>query len=103
MGSSLLGIVAVELGWVVTEVGRQPWVIQGIMKTSEGVSPGLTGAEATITFAGFVGLYAVLLGLYAYVIARVLRNGPPSGDDLRTSREPTPPPGAPVTGVADDD
>jgi cytochrome d ubiquinol oxidase subunit I len=73
------------------------------MKTSEGVSPGLTGTEATITFAGFVGLYAALLGLYAYVIARVIRNGPPGGDDLRTNREPTPTPGAPATGVADDD
>ena len=103
MGSSLLGIVAVELGWVVTEVGRQPWVIQGIMKTSEGVSPGLTGAEATITFAGFVGLYAALLGLYAYVIARIIRNGPPGGDDLRTNREPAPNPGSPAVGVADDD
>jgi len=87
MASSLLGIVAVELGWVVTEVGRQPWVIQGIMKTSEGVSPGLTGTEAAITLAGFVLTYAALLGLYSYVVARIIRAGPPGRDDLRSLPE----------------
>jgi cytochrome d ubiquinol oxidase subunit I len=83
MGSSLLGIVAVELGWIVTEVGRQPWVIQGVMKTHEGVSPGLTGTEAAITLAGFVLVYTTLLGLYTYVVARIIRAGPPGTDDLR--------------------
>src|SRR6056297_1179551 len=83
MGSSLLGFVAVELGWIVTEVGRQPWVIQGVMKTHEGVSPGLTGTEAAITLAGFVLVYAALLGLYTYVVARIIRAGPPGRDDLR--------------------
>jgi cytochrome d ubiquinol oxidase subunit I len=83
MGSSLLGIVAVEVGWIVTEVGRQPWVIQGVMKTHEGVSPGLTGTEAAITLAGFALVYTTLLGLYTYVIARIIRAGPPGRDDLR--------------------
>ena len=87
MASSLLGIVAVELGWVVTEVGRQPWVIQGVMKTSEGVSPGLTGTEAMVTLAGFVGVYAGILALYAYVVARVIREGPPSASALRAPAE----------------
>jgi cytochrome d ubiquinol oxidase subunit I len=90
MGSSLLGILAVELGWVVTEVGRQPWVVQGVMRTAEGVSPGLTGAEATFTLAGFVTGYAALLALYTYVVARIVREGPPSGDDLRAPTEPQP-------------
>jgi cytochrome d ubiquinol oxidase subunit I len=106
MASSLLGIVAVELGWVVTEVGRQPWVIQGVMKTSEGVSPGLTGTEATITLAGFVLTYAALLGLYGYVVVRIIRNGPPGREDLRSlpevpSSEPDPDP-VPA-GASDDD
>jgi cytochrome d ubiquinol oxidase subunit I len=95
MASSLLGIVAVELGWVVTEVGRQPWVIQGILKTSAGVSPGLTGTEALTTLVGFVGVYTTLLALYAYVVARIIRAGPPDGDDLdsvpdRRSHDETP-------------
>ncbi|MFC3476420.1 cytochrome ubiquinol oxidase subunit I [Halobacterium litoreum] len=84
MGSSLLGILAVELGWIVTEVGRQPWVVQGVLKTSEGVSPGLTGSEATLTLAGFAAVYLGLLSLYTYVITRIVRAGPPGGDELRT-------------------
>jgi cytochrome d ubiquinol oxidase subunit I len=103
MASSLLGILAVELGWIVTEVGRQPWVIQGVMRTSEGVSPGLTGTEATITLAGFVLVYAALLGLYAYVIARIVRGGPPGGDDLRTTADRPAGPEAPPAGVTGDD
>ena len=77
MGSSLLGVLAVEVGWIVTEVGRQPWVIQGVMKTSEAVSPGLTGAEAWTTLVGFVVVYAGLLALYGYVVFRIVRRGPP--------------------------
>ena len=78
-------IVSVEVGWIVTEVGRQPWVIQGVMKTSAGVSPSLTGAEATFTLLGFVTGYILLLGLYTYVVGRIIRAGPPSKDELTQS------------------
>ena len=65
---------------------------------------GLTAAEATVTLVGFVLVYAALLGLYVYVIARIIRNGPPGESSLRsvpdTPRSPSAP-GAP--GVADDD
>ncbi|PCR88929.1 cytochrome ubiquinol oxidase subunit I [Natrinema ejinorense] len=80
MVSTPLGILAVELGWVVTEVGRQPWVIQDVLRTSEGVSPGLTAAEATITLAGFAVVYIGLLALYTYVVVRIIRAGPPDVD-----------------------
>ncbi|WP_122091399.1 cytochrome ubiquinol oxidase subunit I [Halalkalicoccus subterraneus] len=84
MLSAPLGLLAVELGWIVTEVGRQPWVIQGVMKTSDSVSPGLTGAEATATLVGFAIVYLGLLTLYTYVIVRIIRTGPPDGDELTT-------------------
>ncbi len=80
MGSTVLGIVAVELGWIVTEVGRQPWVIQGVLRTNEGVSPGLTGVEATVTLVGFAVVYLGLLALYTYVVVRIVRAGPPDVD-----------------------
>jgi len=85
MGSSLLGLVAVETGWIVTEVGRQPWVVQGVMKTTEAVSPDLTGGEATLTLAGFALGYAALLALYAYVVLRIVRAGPPDRSALHAS------------------
>ncbi|WP_336135862.1 cytochrome ubiquinol oxidase subunit I [Natronomonas amylolytica] len=87
MVSTPLGILAVELGWVVTEVGRQPWVIQGVMKTSDGVSPGLTSAEATATLAGFAVVYLGLLTLYLYVVARIVRAGPPEVPDVESADE----------------
>ncbi|MHB9285918.1 cytochrome ubiquinol oxidase subunit I [Halobacteriales archaeon Cl-PHB] len=82
MLSAPLGILAVEFGWIVTEVGRQPWVIQGVMKTSDGVSAGLTGAEATATLAGFAAVYLGLLTLYGYVVVRIVRAGPPAPEQL---------------------
>jgi cytochrome d ubiquinol oxidase subunit I len=82
MASSLLGFVAVEVGWIVTEVGRQPWVIQSVMKTTASVSPGLTGTEATFTLIGFATGYTLLLALYTYVVTRIIRGGPPARDDL---------------------
>jgi len=99
MLSSLLGILAVELGWIVTEVGRQPWVIQDVLRTADGVSPGLTGGEATLTLAGFAVVYLGLLSLYTYVIARIIRAGPPKRAELRTSEAA---PATPAEGTADD-
>jgi cytochrome d ubiquinol oxidase subunit I len=97
MGSSLLGIFAVEVGWIVTEVGRQPWVIQGVMKTAEGVSD-ISGAEALTTLVGFVLVYTALLALYSYVVFRIVRAGPP---DVETADGGT---GTPASeGVTADD
>jgi cytochrome d ubiquinol oxidase subunit I len=90
MASAPLGVLAVELGWIVTEVGRQPWVVQGVLKTSAGVSPGLSGAEATTTLVGFAGVYLGLLTLYGYVVTRIVRAGPPSveGDATADAADP---------------
>ena len=82
MASSFLGFVAVEVGWVVTEVGRQPWITRGVMKTAAGVSLGLTVTEAIFTLLGFAIGYALLLGLYTYVVGRIIRDGLPARDDL---------------------
>jgi len=86
--SAVLGFVAVETGWIVTEVGRQPWVVQGVMRTSNAVSPSLTGTEAVFTLSGFIVGYVALLVVYIYVVSRIVREGPP---DLPTERgdEPT--------------
>ncbi|MCT9094548.1 cytochrome ubiquinol oxidase subunit I [Haloarchaeobius sp. HME9146] len=103
VGSSVLGIATTELGWMVTEVGRQPWVIQGVLKTEDGVSPGLTGFEATLTLVGFALVYTGLLALYSYVILRIIREGPPEvgveGDEPRPSDRPE----VPVSEVTADD
>lgn len=55
--STPLGFVAIEAGWMVTELGRQPWIIQGVMKTSEAVTP-MPGLAAP--FVLFMAIYLVL-------------------------------------------
>ena len=64
------GMLAVEAGWFVTEVGRQPWIIHGIMRTSEAVTP-MPGLE--VTFATFLTVY---LGLAAVVVALIVNQVP---------------------------
>ena len=55
--SSPLGYVALQAGWIVTEVGRQPWMIRGVLRTRDGVTP---VAEVPATLFGFSVLYLVL-------------------------------------------
>ena len=88
---SPLGMVALEAGWVVTEAGRQPWVIYGHMLTAEGVTP---VSAVPITFYGFSLLY-LFLGSALVVLLRRLATGVPDKEKLETE------PGTPeVTVVA---
>ena len=68
MLASPLGFVALLTGWYVTEIGRQPWVIQDVLKTNDAVSTTLTGAEATGTLLAFVVLYLALLTAFGFVL-----------------------------------
>jgi cytochrome d ubiquinol oxidase subunit I len=64
-----LGFIALEAGWIVTEAGRQPWVINGYLKTSQAVTP---FRDVTPFLIGFIGLY-VLLAIMVVVLLRYLR------------------------------
>ena len=68
MLASPLGFIALLTGWYVTEIGRQPWVIQDVLKTNDAVSTTLTGAEATGTLFAFVVLYLALLTAFGFVL-----------------------------------
>jgi len=74
IAASPLGYAALLTGWYVTEIGRQPWVIQGELRTSEAVSSALTGAEATLTLAGFVVVYVGLVSAALYVLKWLVRD-----------------------------
>lgn len=72
---SPLGFVAMLAGWVVTEVGRQPWTVTGLLRTADSVSPAVAGSVAA-SLALFVAVYAVIgLAFLAYLF-RVIRDGP---------------------------
>jgi cytochrome d ubiquinol oxidase subunit I len=51
--------IANEAGWAVTEIGRQPWLIWGLLLTSKGSSPTVIAAQAIFTLLGFVGMYTL--------------------------------------------
>ena len=70
-----LPYVAIELGWVLAEVGRQPWIVYGLMKTRDAFSP-ITTAQAGISLAAFVGVYILLTALAYSLIIRHLKSGP---------------------------
>ena len=72
MVSAPLGFVALITGWYVAEIGRQPWIIQDVLTTAEGVSPPLTSTEATLTLVAFVIGYILLFGVFLYVFKRLV-------------------------------
>ncbi len=65
--ASPLGVIAVEAGWIVTEVGRQPWIIYGILKTKDSVSP-MPGLEYILVF--FTALYIMLAATVSWLMYR---------------------------------
>jgi cytochrome bd ubiquinol oxidase subunit I len=68
--------IANEAGWVVSEVGRQPWIIYGIMRTTEGVSPNVASGETLFTLIGFAGMYFLLGVLFLLLVLREIAIGP---------------------------
>ncbi|MBP5980116.1 MAG: cytochrome ubiquinol oxidase subunit I [Halomonas sp.] len=75
VGMVSLPFIAVLAGWVVTESGRAPWLVYGIMTHAEGVTPSLTGWMALFTLIGYMLVYAVVFYAGIYYILRVVRNG----------------------------
>jgi cytochrome d ubiquinol oxidase subunit I len=79
--SGVLGVAALEAGWIVTEVGRQPWIIYNVMRTADAVTP---APGVWYTFAGFIGLYIVLALTLVWLLLR-LATGRPADEDQKTS------------------
>ncbi len=65
--STPLGMIAVELGWMVTEIGRQPWIVHGIMRTSDAVTP---VPNLVVPFLSFTFLYLLLAVIVVYLLWR---------------------------------
>jgi cytochrome bd ubiquinol oxidase subunit I len=70
-------------GWLFTEMGRQPWIVYGLMKTGTGISPSVSTADVAITLTGFVLLYTVLGIVDVILMYRAARGGlDPDGEPL---------------------
>jgi cytochrome d ubiquinol oxidase subunit I len=68
--------IAAQLGWIVAEVGRQPWIVYGVMKTSDAVSKSVSVSQVVISLAGFTLLYGGLGVIDIYLLAKVAKKGP---------------------------
>ncbi|SEK30410.1 cytochrome ubiquinol oxidase subunit I [Halomonas daqiaonensis] len=67
--------IAVLAGWVVTETGRAPWLVYGMMTHAEGLTPSLSGGMALFTLIGYIAVYAVVFWAGVYYLTRVVRQG----------------------------
>jgi cytochrome d ubiquinol oxidase subunit I len=68
--------IANTAGWLSAELGRQPWLVYGLLRTAEGPSPTVHGGSTLFTTLGFAGLYFVLGVLFLMLVARELAHGP---------------------------
>jgi cytochrome d ubiquinol oxidase subunit I len=77
--------IATTAGWMTTELGRQPWLVYGLLRTSEGASPLVHSGNVLFTLLGFLGLYLLLGLLFLFFMGQTIREGPvPPG--LKTGR-----------------
>jgi cytochrome d ubiquinol oxidase subunit I len=70
------GFIAVLMGWYVAEVGRQPWVVYGVLRTKDAVTPSLQAGDVWISLIGYILVYTVLGGFGIYYTYKLLRDGP---------------------------
>jgi len=70
------GFVAILTGWFTAEVGRQPWVVYGLLRTKDAVTPSLITGDVLFSLVGYVVVYALFISFGFYYIYKLLRDGP---------------------------
>lgn len=79
--SVLLPQIANQVGWFAAEMGRQPWVVYGLLRTSDALSKSVTANQVLSSLIMFFFIYAVLLLLFLYLLDKKIKNGPYSEDE----------------------
>jgi cytochrome d ubiquinol oxidase subunit I len=100
-----LPVIGNIMGWVMTEVGRQPWIVFGLQKTIQGVSPTVTAADVITTLSVFTVVYGVVAVIAGRLWLNTIRQGPTADPDAEAQVASAPPtlvtpsPGAPSSSV----
>ena len=68
--------IANTAGWMTAELGRQPWLVYGLMRTEHGFSPGVSPGNVLFTLLGFLGMYGLLSILFLFLMWREIEHGP---------------------------
>ncbi|GIN74698.1 cytochrome ubiquinol oxidase subunit I [Bacillus sp. J14TS2] len=71
-----LPFIGNSFGWIMSEIGRQPWVVNGLMKTMDGVSPNVSAGQILFSLISFSLIYACLAIVMVYLFIRVIKQGP---------------------------
>jgi len=71
-----LPLAAMQLGWLVAEIGRQPWVVYRLLKTADAYSTNVSGAEILTSIIAFSLIYVALGALYLFILFKMVRKGP---------------------------
>jgi cytochrome bd ubiquinol oxidase subunit I len=69
-------LIANEAGWVTAELGRQPWIIYGVMRTADGYSTNVSSGNVVFTLIGFAGMYTLLSVVFLFLMTRIFAKGP---------------------------
>jgi cytochrome d ubiquinol oxidase subunit I len=83
--SIVLPYAANQFGWMAAEVGRQPWVVYGLLRTSDAISKSVKASEVALSIAMFGVIYALLLLLYLYIMTKKIQHGPDEPADVATA------------------
>ncbi|WP_022849967.1 cytochrome ubiquinol oxidase subunit I [Limisalsivibrio acetivorans] len=82
-----LPYIAAQVGWIVAEVGRQPWIVYGLMKTSDAVSVNITTSQVFLSLLGFLVFYGTLGVVDIYLLFKFARKGPEAPKNAQTAGE----------------
>jgi len=82
--------IATTAGWTTAELGRQPWLVYGLMRTAEGTSPRVSAGNTLFTLLGFAGLYLVMGILFLYLVGREIAHGPGGAHGVIEAAEHSP-------------
>ncbi len=84
-----LPYIANTAGWMTAEIGRQPWLVYGLIRTAQGYSVHVSAGNTLFTLLGFLGMYSVLTILWIVLVYRFIRTGPQAGLHAVPGPEPT--------------
>jgi cytochrome d ubiquinol oxidase subunit I len=83
----LLPQIANQAGWFAAEMGRQPWVVYGLLRTSDALSRNVRAEQVLFSLILFAVVYSVLFLLFLYLLNRKIQHGPVKGENLQEESE----------------
>jgi cytochrome d ubiquinol oxidase subunit I len=84
-----LPYIANTAGWMTAEIGRQPWLVYNLIRTSQGYSTHVGAGTSLFSLLGFLGMYTVLSILWVMLVYNIIEKGPESGVQVASSKTVT--------------